>query len=160
MLFVTFTSCYATVELTTTGESVHLTWSPPFVTEGASITGYEASIARTEEMRVTKSSTSLSSSGREVTFEALQPLTVYKVKLRVRVSSGSSSLLQPFYSANVTTVEKSNAEAVVNGVGGAAVMLVIVGVVIAIVVGGVIVGCFVRKKHRVLVEIHDPTVHM
>ena len=145
---------YAAVELSTTGESVRLTWSPPLVTEGASITGYEASIATTAEMRVTESSTSLSSSGREIAFEGLQPLTVYEVELRVRVSSGSSNLLQPFYSANVTTVEKSNTEAVVNGVGGAAVMLAIVGVIIAIVVGGVIVGCFVRKKRRMLVEVY------
>jgi hypothetical protein len=135
---------HAAVELTTTGESVHLTWSPPSVTEGASITGYEATIATTET-RVIK----YSSSTREITFEGLQPLTVYEVKLRVRVSSGSTRLLQLFYSANVTTVEKSNTEAVVNGVGGAAVMLAIVGVIIAIVVGGVIVGCFVRKKRRI-----------
>jgi hypothetical protein len=132
------------VELSTTGESVRLTWSPPLVTEGASITGYEATIATTET-RVIK----YSSSTREITFEGLQPLTVYEVKLRVRVSSGSTRLLQLFYSANVTTVEKSNTEAVVNGVGGAAVMLAIVGVIIAIVVGGVIVGCFVRKKRRI-----------
>ena len=145
-----FTSLYAAVELLTTGESVHLTWSPPSITEGASITGYEASIATTEEMRVIK----YFSSAREIAFEGLQPLTVYEVKLGVRVSSGSSNLLQPFYSANVTTVEKSNTEALVNGVGGAAVMLAIVGVIIAIVVGGVIVGCFVRKKRRMLVEVY------
>ena len=147
------------VELTTTGESVHLTWSPPSVTEGASITGYEASIAITEEMRVIK----YSSSEREVAFDGLQPLTVYEVELRVRVSSGSSSLLQPFYSTNVTIVEKSNTEAVVNGVVsvetivngvvGAAVMLFIVGVVTVFMAGAVIVGCFIRKKRRMLVEI-------
>ena len=148
---------YATVELSTTGESVHLTWSPPSVTEGASITGYEASIDTTdlEETRVTKYS--LFSYRKEIAFEGLQPLTVYEVKLRVRVSSGSSILLQPFFSANVTTVEKSNAEAVINGVGGAAVMLTIVGVVIAIVMGGVIVGYFVRKKCQMLVEVCDCT---
>ena len=103
-----------------------------------------------------------SSSGRKVTFEGLQSFTVYEVKLRVRVSSGSSSLLQPFYSTNMT-VEKSTTEAVVNGVGnvetivngviGAAVMLFIVGVVTVCLVGGVIVGCFIRKKRRMLVEI-------
>ena len=132
------------VEVSFTGESIQLKWSPPSVAEGVFITGYEASVATTEETRVAQYS--LSSSGREVKFEGLQPLTAYEVKLRVRVrSSSGSAILQPFYSNNLTTVERANTEAVVNGVIGAAVMLVIVCLVTGVAMAGFLI---VKKKQK------------
>ena len=134
------------VEAYSKGDSIDLKWSPPDILESDLITGYEASITAEEDKRVNYL---LSSDGREVTFEGLKPLTVYKVELMVRIKSSSSDMLQPFYSANLTTVEESNTEAIVNGMGGAGVMLAIVGVVIAIVVGGVLLGCCVKRKWKV-----------
>ena len=133
------------VEASSKGDSIDLKWSPPDILESDLITGYEVSITAEEDKRVNYL---LSSDGREVTFEGLKPLTVYKVELMVRIKSSSSDMLQPFYSANLTTVEESNTEVVVNGVGGAGVMLAIVGVVIAIVVGGVLLGCYVKRKWK------------
>ena len=132
------------VKVSSRGNSIDLKWSPPDILESDLITGYEASI--TAEKRVVNYL--FSSNGREVTFEGLKPLTVYKVELMVRINSSSSGILQPFYSANLTTIEESNTEAIVNGVGGAGVMLAIVGVVIAIVVGGVLLGCCVKRKWK------------
>ena len=134
------------VRASSKGDSIDLKWSPPDILENDLITGYEASISAEEEKRVVNYL--LSSDGREVTFEGLKPLTVYKVELMVRINSSSSGILQPFYSANLTTVEESNTEAIVNGVGGAGVMLAIVGMVIAIVVGGVLLGCCVKRKWK------------
>ena len=138
----------SSVEVSSTGESIQLKWSAPSVAEGASITGYEASVVTAEETRVAKYS--LSSSGREVKFEGLQPLTAYDVKLRVRVRFRSgSAILQPFYSTNLTTVERANTEAVVdvpvNGVIGAAVMLVIVCLITGVVMAGFLI---VKKKQK------------
>ena len=122
-------------------------WSPPDILEGDLITGYKASITVEDERRINYL---LSSDGREVTFEGLKPLTVYEVELMVRIKSSSFDSLQPFYSANLTTitVEESNTEAVVNWVGGAGVMLAIVAVVIAIVIGGVLLGCCLKRKWK------------
>ena len=134
------------VEVSSQGDSIGLKWSPPDILENYLITGYEASITAIEEKRVVNYL--LSSDGREVTFEGLKPLTVYEVELMVRIKASSSGILQPFYSANLTTVDESNTEAVVNGVGGAGVMLAIVGVVIAIVIGGVLLGYCVKRKWK------------
>ena len=132
------------VEVSSKGVSIDLKWSPPDILENDHITGYEVSLTAEEEKRVVNYL--LSSDGREVTFEGLKTLTVYKVELMVKINSSSSGILQPFYSANLTTVEESNTEAIVNGVGGAGVTLAVVVVVIAIVVGGVLLGCCVEVE--------------
>ena len=133
------------VEVSSKGDSIGVKWSPPDILEGDLITGYEASLTAEDKRRINYL---LSSDGREVTFEGLRPLTVYEVELMVRIKASSFGRLQPFYSANLTTVEESNTEAVVNGVGGAGVMLAIVGMVIAIVIGGVLLGCCVKRKWK------------
>ena len=133
------------VRASSKGDSIDLKWSPPDILENHLITGYEASLTAEDGRRINYL---LSSDGREVTFEGLRPLTVYEVELMVRIKASSSGILQPFYSANLTTVDESNTEAVVNWVGGAGVMLAIVGVVIAIVVGGVLLGCCVKRKWK------------
>ena len=74
----------------------------------------------------------------------LHPGVTYQVQLMTETASG----LQPFYSANVTTLLEDVSESVKSGVGGASAMLEIV-LVVCVVLGVVCCIVWMRRGRKV-----------
>ena len=126
-----------------TESSITLQWKVPHTLDNMHTTVYKVLISPLQD--ITHAIThSLPGSHQNVVLGGLHPGVTYQVQLMTETSSG----LQPFYSANVTTLLEDVSESVKSGVGGAGVMLAIVLVACAVLVLGVVCCIVWRKMSR------------
>ena len=125
---------YTAVNFVVTGSSIRLQWAAPQILDEESIASYVITLSPIQDTANAVTYT-LHGSRRTAVLGGLHPEVTYQVQLQ---TTETSSGLQPFYSANITTVSEGVSESVESGILGAGVMLVIV-----LVVGGLsVMVCF------------------
>ena len=104
--------------------SLTLQWTLPSLFDGDSLLQYEVTLTPLRAGSAVQVRYTLPATQSELTAQGLQEGVEYQVMIETRVDSG---LVQPFYSMNITIpVAPSSSAAVVNGVAGAGVTLLIV----------------------------------
>ena len=125
-----------------TGSSITLLWATPHSLDDEDIASYVISLSGVQDTDVIKYT--LPGSRQSAVLGGLHPGVTYQVQLMTETSSG----LQPFYSANVTTLLEDVSAPVKSGVGGAGVMLAIVLVACVVLVLGVVCCIVWRRRSR------------
>ena len=126
-----------------TGSSIMLLWATPYSLDDEVIASYIISLSGVQDTADAITYT-LPGSRQSAVLGGLHPGVTYQVQLMTETSSG----LQPFYSANVTTLLEDVSESVKSGVGGAGVMLAIVLVAGVVLVLGVVCCIVWRRRSR------------
>ena len=122
-----------------------LQWTPPTLFDGDSLLQYEVTLTPLGVGSAVQVKYTLPATQSEFTAQGLQAGEEYLVTIDTRVDSG---LVQPFYSMNITIpVIPASSAAVVNGVAGAGVTLLIVLVCVA-VVGLLLLVVFLKWRKR------------
>ena len=129
------------------GGSLLLQWTPPTLFDGEPLLQYEVTLSPLGVGSAVQVRYTLPATQSELTAQGLQEGAEYQVMIETRVDSG---LLQPFYSMNITIpVAPASSAAVVNGVAGAGVTLLIVLVCAAAGVGLLLVVVFLKRRKGV-----------
>ena len=124
-----------------------LQWTPPTLFDGESLLQYEVTLTHLGVGSAVQVRYTLPSTQSELTAQGLQEGAEYQVMIETRVDSG---LVQPFYSMNITIpVAPASSAAVVNGVAGAGVTLLIVLVCAGAGVGLLLVVVFLKRRKGV-----------
>ena len=148
--YIIFTVLFAVVVHSTpsdAGGSLLLQWTTPTLFDGESLLQYEVTLTPLGAGSAVQVRYTLPSTQSELTAQGLQEGQQYQVVIETRVDSG---LVQPFYSMNVTIpVAPASSAAVVNGVAGAGVTLLIVLVCVAAGVGLLLVVLFLKRRKGV-----------
>ena len=126
--------CFAAVVHSTPSDAAGtllLQWTPPTLFDGDSLLQYEVTLTPLGAGSAVQVKYTLPATQSELTAQGLQAGEEYLVMIDTRVDS---ELVQPFYSVNITIpVTPASSAAVVNGVAGAGVTLLIVLVCVAVV---------------------------
>ena len=122
-----------------------LQWTPPTLFDSDSLLQYEVTLTPLGVGSSVQVRYTLPATQSELTAQGLQEGVEYQVMIETRVDSG---LVQPFYSMNITIpVAPASSTAIVNGVAGAGVTLLLV-LVCGAVVGVLLLVVFLKWKKR------------
>ena len=134
LVFIHYCNCFAAVVHSTPSNAAGtllLQWTPPTLFDGDSLLQYEVTLTPRGVGSAVQVKYTLPATNSELTAQGLQAGEEYEVMIDTRVDLG---LVQPFYSMNITIpVTPASSAAVVNGVAGAGVTLLIVLVCVAVV---------------------------
>ena len=142
--------CLAAVVYSTPSDAAGallLQWTPPTLFDGESLLQYEVTLTPLGVGSAVQVRYTLPSTQSKLTAQGLQEGQQYQVMIETRVDSG---LVQPFYQMNVTIpVAPASSAAVVNGVAGAGVTLLIVLVCAGAGVGLLLLVVFLKRRKGV-----------